>query len=81
MKTIVFLSFLFSCNIMLAQTNYPEINKEITYGNFTQASTMIDEVIEKNNLSSTEKFELDFQKDRLSRIRLDFLKTADDMLK
>ena len=41
---------------------------------------MIDEVIERNDLSPIEKYELDFQKDRLRRIKLDFQKTADDML-
>ncbi len=80
MKTITFLLFLFFNSIMPAQTNYPEINKEIKAGNFTKASSMIDEVIERNDLSPIEKYELDFQKDRLRRIKLDFEKTADDML-
>ena len=76
---IFIMSLLFASSI-LAQTNYPDINKEIGEGNFSKASSMIDEVIENDNLTQTEKYELAFQKDRLDRIRLDFGKTSADML-
>jgi hypothetical protein len=74
------MSILFSATIMSAQTNYPLINKEIEAGNFSKASIFIDEIIEKNELSPEEIFDLNFQKDRLDRIRLDFNKTSEDVL-
>ncbi|MDO8549120.1 MAG: transglutaminase domain-containing protein, partial [Ignavibacteria bacterium] len=80
MKILIFMSFLLSGSVMLAQTNYPEINKEIETGNFSKASIMLDEIMEKNNLTQTEKYELNFQKERLNRIRQDFRKTSEDIL-
>ncbi|MFZ0452441.1 MAG: transglutaminase-like domain-containing protein [Ignavibacteriaceae bacterium] len=65
---------------MFAQTNYPEINAEIKSGNFTKADSMIDNIIDKNNLTESEKYELNFRKDVLHRIRLDFQKTQEDVL-
>jgi hypothetical protein len=77
---IILMSLLAAGSVMLAQTNYLSINKEIESGNFLKASLIIDEMIEKNQLSTVEQFELNFQKDRLERIRLDFRKTAEDVL-
>ncbi|RPI70381.1 MAG: transglutaminase domain-containing protein, partial [Ignavibacteriales bacterium] len=76
----IFIMSLLLASSILSQTRYPGINKEIEAGNFTNASNMIDEVIKRNNLSSDESLELSFQKDRFERIRLDFRRTADDML-
>jgi hypothetical protein len=80
MKTILLTSFLFLGQVIMGQTNYPDINKEISSGNFSKASLMIDQIIEKNNFSSAEEYELNFQKERLNRIRLDFSKTPEDVL-
>lgn len=65
---------------VMGQTQYPEINEEISNGNFTLAQHMIDSVIAVNKLSETEKYDLRFQHDRLDRIRLDFRRTKDDVL-
>jgi Transglutaminase-like superfamily len=80
MKIILITLLVLPGFIMLAQTNFPEINKEINAGNFTKASSMIDSVIDNNHLTPTEKYDLNFQKDRLNRIRIDFQKTKDDVL-
>lgn len=74
------MSFLLSCSVILAQTNYPEINKEIEAGNYTKATIMIDEIIKNNTITSTEKYELNFQKEKLDRIKLDFEKSSEDIL-
>jgi transglutaminase-like putative cysteine protease len=76
---IIIMSLLFASSV-LAQTTYPDINKEIENGNFTKASSMIDEVLKANNLSLTEEYELNFQKERLDRIKLDFSRTSDDVI-
>ncbi len=80
MKIITTMALLITGSLMLAQTKYPEINKEIKAGNFTIADSLINNVIYTSNLSPSELYELDFQKDRLHRIRLDFQKTAADVL-
>lgn len=80
MKIIILMSLLFVNSTILAQTNDPLINKEIDSGNFSKASLMIDEKIKENRLSPAEQYELNFQRDRLERIRLDFRKIAEDVL-
>ncbi|MCL6495595.1 MAG: transglutaminase-like domain-containing protein [Ignavibacterium sp.] len=64
-----------------AQTRYPELNRLINSGEFKKASELIDEKINSGNLSYKEIFDLQFEKERLDRIRKDFNKTADDVLK
>uniref|UniRef100_A0A832G5Y9 Transglutaminase domain-containing protein n=1 Tax=Ignavibacterium album TaxID=591197 RepID=A0A832G5Y9_9BACT len=64
-----------------AQTKYPELNKLINSGEFNKATALIDEKINSGNLSYDEIFHLQFEKERLDRIRKDFNKTADDVLK
>lgn len=80
MKTL-FLLLAVSGSLMFAQTKYPAIDREIERGNFSKASKMIDSVIYSNrDLSVSEVSDLEFQKEKLNRIRLDFPKSADDML-
>jgi|SRR5690554_667185 len=76
---ILIMSYLFTASIF-AQNFFQNINKEIEAGNFSLASSMLDEALKRNNISSEEYFELNFQKERLERIKLDFSKTADDIL-
>lgn len=63
-----------------AQTKYLEINQLVQSGEFSSASKMIDEKLQSGNLNSDEIFELQFEKERLDRIKKDFNKTADDIL-
>lgn len=78
MKTIFFLSTL--TTIIFAQTRFTEINQLVQTGEFSEAIKMIDEKLESTNLSNDEKFELQFEKERMYRIRIDFNKTAEDVL-
>lgn len=64
---------------MNAQTNYPQLNKEIKTGNFSKADSTIDVLLENDTVSSIQKYSLSFQKDKMHRIRLDFNKTENDI--
>jgi len=67
--------------IISAQTRFSEINQLIQSGGFNKAVEIIDKTIQSNTLRSDELFELQFEKERLDRIRKDFNKTAEDVLK
>jgi transglutaminase-like putative cysteine protease len=76
-----FLLSLLMTLIIQAQTKYPELNNLINSGEFNKATKLIDEKINSGNLSYEEIFHLQFEKARLDRIKKDFNKTADDVLK
>ncbi len=79
MKTL-FLLFVLAITI-LPQTKYEGINNEIAKGNFTIAARMIDSIIaSEQSLTASEIYDLQFQKERLNRIRMDFNKSYDDVL-
>lgn len=67
--------------LTLSQTKYEEINTLVNTGEFSLASRLIDEKIKTTDLTFEEIFELQFEKERLERIRKDFNKTSDDILK
>lgn len=79
MKLIIL--FIMLTTIISAQTLYPEINTFIQEGNFAQATKIIDEKLSNESLSSQDIFKLQFEKERLDRIRKDFNKNAEDVLK
>ena len=64
----------------MAQTKYDNINNAIEKGEFTKASKLIDEVIAEGNLSDGEIYDLNFQKERMDRIKKDFKLTEEDVL-
>lgn len=66
--------------IILPQTRYSDINQLVQSGEFSKATVLIDQKLESENLSYDEKFDLQFEKERMERIRKDFNKTADDVL-
>jgi transglutaminase-like putative cysteine protease len=66
---------------MNAQTRFSEVNELVNSGEFKKATEMIDKKLESSNLSYDEIFELQFEKERMDRIRKDFNKTAEDILK
>ena len=78
MKTLI----LFICfmTIITAQTKNNKINEAISKGDFGKASELIDEIIFKGNLSEPEIYDLNFEKEKMLRIRKDFSKTIDDIL-
>ncbi|MEO8233535.1 MAG: transglutaminase-like domain-containing protein [Ignavibacteriota bacterium] len=79
MKTFFLIIML--TTIINAQTRYSEINKLVQSGNFTEATKIINQKLETTNLSSDERFELQFEKERLNRIKKDFNKSTEDVLK
>lgn len=78
MKTFFFMIL---TTIISAQTRYSEINQLVQSGKFKKATEMIDEKLNSIQIYSEEIFELQFEKERLDRIRKDFNKTAEDVLK
>lgn len=66
--------------MVTAQTKYEKLNIAINKGEFTKASKMIDDIIKKENLNEIELYDLNFQKERMDRIRKDFRKTEDDII-
>lgn len=75
----IFLTIMFT-TIIAAQTKYFDINQLVQSGEFSEASKIIDQKLQLGNLNSDEIFELQFEKERLDRIKKDFNKTADDIL-
>lgn len=76
----IFLTIMLT-TIITAQTKYFDINQLVQSGEFSEASKIIDQKLQSGNLSSDEIFELQFEKERLDRIKKDFNKTAEDVLK
>ncbi|MGE5410130.1 MAG: hypothetical protein ACM3MI_04150, partial [Clostridiales bacterium] len=78
----VLLTLTIACSLCFAQQNrYTLIKSEIDKGNFKKAASMIDSVLEGNkNLTAAEISDLEFQKEKMNRIRLDFKKNEADML-
>ena len=67
--------------LISAQTKFSDVNQLITSGEFTKASYLIDEKIKNDKLSKSEIADLQFEKERLDRIKKDFNKTSEDVLK
>ncbi len=78
MKTIILIAML--TTIISAQTRFTDINQLVYSGEFAKATEMIDQKLASENLSSGEIFELQFEKERLDRIKKDFNKSAEDIL-
>jgi hypothetical protein len=79
MKTIILIVMI--STFLSAQTNFSEINDLVKSGEFKKATELIDQKLESNNYSLDEINDLKFEKERLDRIRKDFNKTAEDVLK
>ena len=79
MKTIFLIIMI--TTIISAQTRYAEINQLVQSGEFKAATSMIDTKLQSTEINSEAFFELQFEKERLERIRKDFNKTAEDVLK
>ena len=78
MKTIILITML--TTIISAQTRFKDINQLVQSGEFAKATEMIDQKLASENLSSGEIFELQFEKERMDRIRKDFNKSAENVL-
>ncbi|MFA3781802.1 transglutaminase family protein [Melioribacteraceae bacterium 4301-Me] len=79
MKKLLFLLICYM-TISVAQTKYNNINEAIRNGEFKKAEQLIDSLIYAENLSEEEIYELNFEKEKMERIRKDFTKTLPDIL-
>jgi len=80
MKTTIITVILVLNIVLNAQTNYPEINKEINEGNFSRAGMMSKDILTSPNLSLSESYNLNFEIDKMERIKLDFDRSYDDII-
>ena len=77
----VFFFLLFTSVSILAQNvTLKSIDAEIDAGNFSKAKKSIDLYIAQNGLSKKEIYDLNFKKDVLDRISIDFSKSKDDVI-
>ncbi len=72
---------LITMTFTLAQTKYDGINDLMKKGEFSKAENEIDKILQSEKLNDIERLELEFQKERMDRIRKDFRKTEKDVLK
>ncbi len=75
------LYFLLAVTQLFSQEKFTDVMKEINDGNFLKAEKMIGEKLSDSALTSDEKFALEFQLERMERIRKDFHKSEEDVLK
>ncbi len=80
-KLILLLMLMLPSTFLLSQTKYSEINKQINSGNFDKAVKMIQDKLKSDSISEEEKYQLNFEIDKMNRIKLDFTKTEDDVKK
>ena len=79
MKYIIVIIML--TTIITAQTKFDEINQLVQSGKYSEATKMINEKLQSDQLSNDDIFQLQFEKERLERIKKDFNKTSEDVLK
>ncbi len=78
MSKIIFMLIIIS-TLATAQTKHPEINLQISQGNFAQAQILIEGKLAEKDLPEIEKYELRFQIDVMDRIRKDFKRTREEV--
>lgn len=71
----------FICSDINAQTKYDRINILINSGEYSKAEKIIDSLITSADLSDEEVYSLKFQKERMDRIKKDFKRTEENILK
>lgn len=76
-----FVLFIMMTIFVYTQTKNPELTALIEAGEFKKASELIDKILKTDIISPQEYFQLQFEKERLDRIRKDFNKTSEDILK
>lgn len=76
---LIFLLFAWS-SIQAQNVTLKVINAEIAAGDFNKAKQSIDLYIAQNNLSAKEIYDLNFKKDVLDRISIDFSKSRNNVI-
>jgi transglutaminase-like putative cysteine protease len=80
-RLFIFMMFSILITPILSQTKYPSINKQMKEGNYTVASKMINKILASKKLTGIETYNLKFQIDKMHRIKLDFDRTQDYVVK
>ncbi len=70
-----------SCVSIFSQSKLEKVQVQIEKGNFMNAHEMIENFLEDETLSSAKKEALKFENERMDRIKKDFTKTEEDVLK
>lgn len=81
MKKLMIIILVGFALIAAAQTKFRNINEAIAKGEFKSAVGMITQLLQKEDLTFAEKEKLRFEIERMERIRKDFRKTKEDILK
>lgn len=79
MKSIIII-LMFCSSMFFPQTKYDDINTAIENGNYKIAEGLISKVLQNESLDAAERLDLQFQIERMNRIRKDFKKTSADIL-
>jgi hypothetical protein len=77
---LVFLFILLFGTIIMSQTKYSDIYKEIEKGNFSKAKKLISDKLINEELFEIEIYDLNFQIERMDRIEKDFTLTENEVL-
>ncbi len=80
LKLTFFLFVLFFVTSM-PQSSYDNIFNEIAKGNFSNATSLIDQQLVNPSVPDLDKYLLSFEKERMRRIKIDFTKSIDDVKK
>ncbi len=80
-RTLFFLFFLGLVLNACQKTNVEELQKMVDSGEFSVARERINKLLKKGNLPQDQKRILEFELERMQRIRKDFTATKDDVLK
>ncbi|MDD4514457.1 transglutaminase-like domain-containing protein [Massilibacteroides sp.] len=81
LATIICILFIVTSCTEKQVVTIERINTEEEAGNFTDAKHLIDLYMADNNLSETEIYDLNWRKDRMNRIALDFNKDKESVIK
>ncbi|HZW38331.1 MAG TPA: transglutaminase-like domain-containing protein [Ignavibacteriaceae bacterium] len=81
MKNNIFLMLFILVGFGFAQVSVKNINEEFSKGNFKKVEELINKKLSENNVSSEEKLDLEYKKDLMQRIRLDFKRSEEDVIK
>ncbi len=75
MLKLTFFLFLLFFVTSMPQSSYDNIFNEIAKGNFSNATSLIDQQLVNPSVPDLDKYLLSFEKERMRRIKIDFTKS------
>jgi len=79
MKIMFVIFFILACGILFGQSNFTSVDSLISKGKFSEAKQFISEKLNSNEVSVSDKIELNFKSELINRILLDFNKNEDEV--